>query len=43
MKKVDSTGSVLDKKYIRQNAILTEEILDDTGTRLQHSPRKSLA
>jgi hypothetical protein len=43
VKKVRSTGSLLDKKYTRQNAVLTEETLDETGARLEHSPRKSLA
>jgi hypothetical protein len=42
-KKVRSTGSFLDKKYTRQNAVLTEEMLDKIGARLEHSPRKSLA
>jgi hypothetical protein len=43
VKKVRSTGSLLDKKYTRQNAVLTEETLDKIGARLEHSPRKSLA
>jgi hypothetical protein len=43
VKKVRSTGSFLDKKYIRQNAVLTEETPDETGARLEHSPHKSLA
>jgi hypothetical protein len=43
VKKVCSTGSFLDKKYTRQNAVLTKETLDETGARLEHSPRKSLA
>jgi hypothetical protein len=43
VKKVRSTGSFLDKKYTTQNAVLTEETLDETGARLDHSPRKSLA
>jgi transposase len=43
VKKVRSTGSFLDKKYTRQNAVLTEETLDEIRTRLEHSPRKSLA
>jgi hypothetical protein len=42
-KKVRSTGSFLDKKYTRQNAVLTEEMLDETGARLEHSPCKFLA
>jgi hypothetical protein len=43
VKKVRSTGSFLGKKYTRQNTVLTEETLDETGARLKHSPRKSLA
>jgi hypothetical protein len=43
VKKVCSTGSLLDKKYTRQNAVLTEETLDETGAKLEHSPSKSLA
>jgi hypothetical protein len=43
VKKVRSTGSFLDKKYTRQNAVLTEETLDEIRVRLKHSPRKSLA
>jgi hypothetical protein len=40
---VRSTGSFLDKKYTRQNAVQTEETPNETGARLEHSPRKSLA
>jgi hypothetical protein len=43
VKKERSTGSFLDKKYTTQNAVLTEETLDEIGARLKHSPRKSLA
>jgi hypothetical protein len=43
VKKVRSTGSFLDKKCTRQNSVLTEETLDETGARLEHSPQKSLA
>jgi hypothetical protein len=43
VKKVCSIGSFLDKKYTRQNAVLTEEMLDKIGARLEYSPRKSLA
>jgi hypothetical protein len=43
VKKVRSTGSFLDKKYTRQNAVLTEETPDEIGARLEHSLRKSLA
>jgi hypothetical protein len=39
VKKVRSTGSFLYKKYTRQNAVLTEKTLDETGARLEHSPR----
>jgi hypothetical protein len=31
VKKLLSTGSFLDKKYTRQNAVLTEETLDEIG------------
>jgi hypothetical protein len=31
VKKVRPTGSFLDKKYTRQNAVLTEETLDKIG------------
>jgi hypothetical protein len=40
VKKVRSTGSFLDKKYTRQNAVLTKEMLDEIGARLAS---KSLA
>jgi hypothetical protein len=30
-----SPGSLLDKKYIRQNAVLTKEMHDENGTRFQ--------
>jgi hypothetical protein len=43
VKKVRSAGSFVNKKYTRQNAMLTEETLDEIGARLEHSPRKSLA
>jgi hypothetical protein len=43
VKRVRSAGSFLDKKYTRQNAVLTEETLDEIGARLKYSPRKSLA
>jgi hypothetical protein len=42
VKQVLSTGSFLDK-YSRQNAVLTEEMLDKIGARLENSPRKSQA
>jgi hypothetical protein len=43
VKKVRSTGSFLDTKYTTQNAVLTEEMLDEIEARLEHSPHKSLA
>jgi hypothetical protein len=43
VRKVRSTGSFVDKKYARQNAVLTEETLGEVGARLEHSPRKSQA
>jgi hypothetical protein len=41
MKKVHSTASFLDKKYTRENAVLTEEKLDEIGAGLEHLPCKS--
>jgi hypothetical protein len=41
--KVRSTESFLDKKCSRRDAVRTEEMLDEIGARLEHSPRKSLA
>jgi response regulator of citrate/malate metabolism len=43
VEKVRATVSFLDKKYNRQNAVLTEETLDEIVARLEHSTRKSLA
>jgi hypothetical protein len=43
LKKVRLTGSFLDNKYTRQNAMLTEETIDEIGAKLEHSPCKSLA
>jgi hypothetical protein len=43
VKKVRSTGSFLDKKYTRQNAVPTKEMLDEIGAKLEHLPHKSLA
>jgi hypothetical protein len=40
--KACSAGSSSDKKCTRQKAVLTEEKLDKTVTRLEHSPHKSL-
>jgi hypothetical protein len=42
-KKCVQLGLSWTKKYTRQNAVLTEEMLEETGARLEHSPRKSLA
>jgi hypothetical protein len=35
-------GLLLDKKQKRKCHVLTEEKLDDTRARLEHTPRKSL-
>jgi hypothetical protein len=35
VKRVHSPGSVLDKKYTGQNAVLTEEMLDEIGATFQ--------
>jgi hypothetical protein len=35
-------GFVIDKKQKYKRRVLTEEKLDDIGTRLEHTPRKSL-
>lgn len=40
--KVRSAGSFFDKKYTTQNALLTKELLNESGARLEHWPRKSL-
>jgi hypothetical protein len=42
VKKAHSAGSVLDKKYIRGNAALTEEVVAERRGRLEHSQRKSV-
>ncbi|PSN32737.1 hypothetical protein C0J52_25784 [Blattella germanica] len=41
-KKFRETGSVLNIKPERKHHVLTDEILNDIGARLQVSPRKSL-
>ncbi|PSN39894.1 hypothetical protein C0J52_07946 [Blattella germanica] len=41
-KQFRETGSVLNKKPERKYRVLTDERLNDIGTRLQVSPRKSL-
>jgi hypothetical protein len=42
MNKLKTTGSFFDKKPDWKQTVLTEETLNDTGARLQTSPRKSL-
>lgn len=39
VKKVHKTGSVLDKKKTRKRRILTEEMLDKIGARLEANPK----
>ena len=36
------TGSVKNRKVDRRHHVLTEETLDETGERLEHTPQKSL-
>ena len=36
------TGSLNNGKVNRRRHVLTEEILDETGERLEHTPQKSL-
>jgi hypothetical protein len=38
VRKVRPTGYFLEKKYSRQNAVLTDEMLDKIGARLEHYP-----
>jgi hypothetical protein len=40
--KLRSTGFLIDKKQKYKRRVLTEEKLDDTGARPEHTPRKSL-
>jgi transposase len=40
--KLKSTGFLTDKKQKHMRRVLTKENVDDTGTRLEHTPRKSL-
>jgi transposase len=40
--KLRTTELLIDKKTKHKHRVLTEEELDDTGARLQHTPRKSL-
>jgi hypothetical protein len=40
--KLRTTEVLIDKKQKHKRRVLTEEKLDDTGTRLEHTPRKSL-
>jgi hypothetical protein len=42
MMKMHSTGLFLDRKYVRQNAVLTKEKLDETEVRIKHSPHMSM-
>jgi transposase len=37
-----STGLLIAKKQKHNRRVLSEEKLDDTGARLEHTPRKSL-
>jgi hypothetical protein len=43
VKKVTSTGSFLDKKYTRQNTVLTEETLDEIGALIRTFASQILA
>jgi hypothetical protein len=40
--KLRTTGLLIDKKNKYKHRVLTEEKSDDTGARLEHTPRKSL-
>jgi hypothetical protein len=40
--KCKSMGLLTDKKYKHKHQVLTEEKLDDRGTRLEHTPRRSM-
>jgi transposase len=40
--KLRTTGLLIDKKTKHKRPVLAEEKLDDTGARLEHTPRKSL-
>jgi hypothetical protein len=41
MNKLRTTGLLIDKKQKHKRRVLTEEMLDDTGAGLEHTPRKS--
>ena len=41
-KRFKETGSLNNRKVNRRRHVLTEEILDETGERLEHTPQKSL-
>ena len=41
-KRFKETGYIKNRKVIRQLHVLTEETLDETGERLEHTPQKSL-
>ena len=42
VKKVETTGSVANKKQNRKRTVLTEETLDEIGASLQRTPTKSI-
>jgi hypothetical protein len=42
VKKVRTSGILIDRKSLKRNRVLTEEKLDDIDHRLENSPRKSL-
>jgi hypothetical protein len=42
LNKLRTTGLFIEKKQKHTRRVLTEEKLDDTGARLEHTPRKSL-
>ena len=39
VKKLQTTGSLLDKKHVVVKKVLTEEKLDDIGAWFEHSPK----
>ena len=41
-KRFKETGSVRNRKVNRRRHLLTEEILDEIGERLEHTPKNSL-
>jgi hypothetical protein len=40
--KLRTTGLLIDKKQKHKRQVLTEDMLDDIGARLEHTPKKSL-